>query len=182
MKKTGALSAALTLVLALAAPVAAAKPIVEFDDLPLLETFDIPAGELCDFPVTYRSQGTESLMFWDPKGDEPEAEAWVKGLYQRGGIDAFQANGNKVSGKFRFNSHLSDLVLGDAAAWEETTSGKYWGINIPGQGRVFHEAGNFRQVVDAISDDMDTWIYTQLREPRGSAIFDEVSLCEALAA
>ena len=181
MKRPVIVLAVLLLTLAVAAPAAAAKPVVEFSDLPFVEEFSIPAGDLCEFPVTYRGEGVESLKSWFPKGADPATDPWVKGLYQRAGTDSFIANGNAVSGHYRFNSHLYDLVIGDPVTWQETTSGKYWGFTIPGEGRVFHEAGNFRQVVEAITDDPETWIYTQLREPRGSAVFDELALCEALA-
>jgi hypothetical protein len=94
------------LVLAMAAPAAAAKPILVAD-----VDYDFttpPFFDLCPFGVQYHGVGHESYKEWqDPTGFP------VKGLYQNQGTDSFinADTGTTVSGPFHLSSHLSGFAF-----------------------------------------------------------------------
>ena len=57
--------------------------------------------------------------------------------------------GKVASGKWRASTRLYDHHLGssgmtDPETWKVQNTGKFWGINLPGMGTVFHESGNWR--------------------------------------
>lgn len=131
----------------------------------------------------YPNDVAEADMFPDPG-----AWPWVKGLYQREGVDYFSAKpggeGLVVSGKFKINIHLSDHYLGsdapgDYETWTETMTGRNWGIQLPGLGSLFHESGNYQYqltVVDQKSDP-EVILFKEIRPWRGNQTFDTEALC-----
>ena len=194
MKRLIALCAAVALTLALAAPVAANKTVFEFKDLPFgfEEQVDMDIGWEFDCgkgnPLYYGSYGTESLKWWYAKGATPFEDPWLKGQYRREGVDYFSTGpgktGRVVSGAFGFTSHLYDPDFsGGLPKWTETVSGKFWGINVPGYGPVFKEAGNIRQTAEVKYDpDLDEYYvdYAWLRDMKGASKFDVEALCSIL--
>jgi hypothetical protein len=186
MKRLLALCGALVLTLAMAAPAAADQRVRMFDD-PFAE-YDIPVSIAagwdfeCTGNVWYSIEGRETLVLWFANGADPATDPWIRGQYRNRGTDYFSdarnLGGTVVSGKYVWKSHLFDLVPGDPATWREIVTGVYWGIQHPGAGTVFHESGNWKQTVEAFSDDPE-WVYTQTRDPRGNATFDVDDLCGA---
>jgi len=194
MKRLMALCGALVLTLAMAAPAAANKTAFEFKDLPFdfeerVSTdigweFDCGKGN----PVYYGSYGTESLKWWYAKGMTPLEDPWLKGQYRIDGVDYFSSGedmtGTVVSGRFGFTSHLYDPDFsGDLPKWTETVTGKFWGINVPGYGPVFKEAGNIRQTAEVKYDPTadEFYIdYAQIRDFKGASKFDVEALCSIL--
>jgi hypothetical protein len=178
MKRLALLLATGLLVLASAAPAAAAKPITYWDGD--YDYISDPFYDLCPFGVVYHGVGHESYREWQDATGFP-----VKGLYQNQGTDSFinALTGTTVSGKFRFTSHLSDWMRdaeADTWTWQEQVTGAWWNIQLPAQGTVFHESGRMSQSVVAPTDDSETWIYTVSRLV-GNSTFDVDALCEALA-
>ena len=179
MKRMLVLTGALLLTLALAAPAAAAKPIIYFDRD--YDDLSDPFFDLCDFGVIYQGVGHESYREWQDTSGFP-----LMGLYENQGTDSFinEMTGTTVSGKFHLTSHLSDWTrdgVNDTWAWQEQVTGAWWNIQLPKEGAVFHESGHIYQSVFAPEEDADTWIYTVSRLI-GNSTFDDEALCEALAA
>jgi hypothetical protein len=201
-----ALIGALLLTLVLASPAAASQKVEP--EIPGLtgpfdfwEAVDIddPATdwpfECVDGTIYYGSYGSAKLTLWYPNDVEaadmfpdPGAWPWVKGLYQRQGVDYFSAGpdgqGLVVSGKFHLNNHLSDHHVGsdapgDYESWTETMTGKNWGIQLPGYGSLFHESGNYQYrltVVDQVSDP-EVILFDEVYPWRGNQTFDTEALC-----
>jgi hypothetical protein len=176
MKRVIILCSVLLLVLATAAPAAAGKDREawenDFDDTFYL--FTCPQG----FEIYDRSIGHESFEGWYDKDGYPSI-----GLYQAKGTDNVFSLGSPehvLSGHFGFSSHIRDVVVLSPTLlnWAESVSGIWWNIQVPGAGRVFHEAGNFRQ--DVVIETGKDNIYTVLRQ-KGISVFDGEILCEALA-
>ena len=194
MKRMTALMGALLLTLVLAAPAAANKTAFEFKDLPFAfeEPVSMDLGWEFDCgegnPVYYGSYGTETLKWWGANDAIPFVDPWIKGQYRRNGVDYFSSGPNMtgavISGPFGFTSHLYDPDFsGDLAKSTATVTGKFWGINVPGYGPVFKEAGNFRRTAEVKYDpDADEFYvdYAELRDFKGASKFDVEALCSIL--
>ena len=130
------------------------------------------ANWACTKDIYYQVSGDSSLWLWyansvdtTNKDEYMPADAawpWIKGMAKNGGLDAFYANqdmtGQMVAAKFTNTVHLSDHYLGgtgpdDPETWQEQVSGKFWGINLPGEGIVFHESGTWRYVMSVVLPD-----------------------------
>ena len=166
----------LLLVLATAAPAAAGKyrESWEGDVDDTWYVFTCPQG----FEIWDQIIGHESFEGWYDKDGNPSI-----GLYQFKGTDnVFNADrpGYVLSGRSGFSSHIHDVVIISPTlmTWSESVSGIFWNIQVPGAGRVFHEAGNIRQ--DVVLETGKDNIYTVLRQ-KGISVFDGETLCEALA-
>ena len=176
MKRVIILCSMLLLVLATAAPAAAGKERTawEADFDYTWFVFTCPQG----FDIYDRSIGHESFEGWYDQGGNPSI-----GLYQSKGTDnVFRQDrpGHVLSGQYGFSSHIRDVVVLSPTLmnWSESVSGIFWNIQVPGAGRVFHEAGNVRQ--DVVIETGKDNIYTVLRQ-KGISVFDGETLCEALA-
>jgi hypothetical protein len=176
MRRVIILCTVLLLVLAAAVPAAAGKYREswenDFDDT--WYVFTCPQG----FDIYDRSIGHESFEGWYDKDGHPSI-----GLYQAKGTDnVFNKDrpGHVLSGHYGFSSHIDNVVVvsDTLMTWSESVSGIFWNIQVPGAGRVFHEAGNVRQDVVLETDKEN--IYTVLRQ-KGISVFDGEVLCEALA-
>ena len=201
MKRITALCGALLLTLVLAAPAAANQKVTHVPGFSGSFDFEFPVliADGWDFqcnpgPIYYGSYGSEDLTLWYAKGEtrplfpEDGAWPWIKGLYDRQGVDYFSSQpgmaGLVASGKFNFKSHSYDHYLGSSApgdyeTWTEKLTGKTWGIQLPGLGTVFHESGNFMQTVTVTdqSPANEIIVYETLREWRGNQTFDVEELC-----
>ena len=172
MKSMLALIGATLLTLMLAAPAAATQRVQIVEDNPIdfevevdLSTYGEDDGWWmpfeCSEPIYYGGHYTENLTMWYPDGVAeadmtPAYGAWpfIRGQYRLDGIDYFSSEpgmkGQVAIGKFSWTSHLFDHYLGtlgstsDLETCKETMTGKTWGIELPGAGTVFHEAGNHR--------------------------------------
>ena len=87
---------------------------------------------------------------------EDAAWPWIKGKVENAGVDFLFEHADKTgkvaSGKFKNSTRLYDHYLGspgetDPETWKEQSTGKFWGINLPGKGTVLHESGNWRNMV-----------------------------------
>ena len=192
MKKLSILAGALLLTLSLAAPVAALEKVVvpefsgsdEFEVLVGGPDWDGPFA--CDGPIYYGGSAVFELTLWYKNNETdrfPEGRAWpwIKGRNTVHGIDYFSAgpgmSGKVVSGKFKTTTNMSDHTL-DPETWQESNSGKNWGIQIPGAGTVFHEAGNARFVATVtFPEGEDPIVDFEFVRFRGVSTFDVEELC-----
>ena len=179
MKRVTVLLAALLLVLATAAPAAAAKPVTLFD-----EDYDTGPGvadsSMCGFDVTYHGWGHASYREWQDATGFP-----IRGLFQAHGWDSFTnpATGTMVAGKFHASVVSTDFSY-DAATgiwtFQLRPAGVFMNIQLPGEGIVFHEAGQYRWFATA-SDPLGSDQVLVFERFRGVSHFDVAALCEALA-
>ena len=111
---------------------------------------------------------------------------WIKGMAKNGGVDAFYANqnmtGQMVAAKFTNTVHLSDHYLGgtgpdDPETWQEQVSGKFWGINLPGEGIVLHESGTWRYMMSVVLPDKEIMFPSDVRF-HGNMVYDYDTLCD----
>ena len=199
MKRMAALCGALLLTLVMAAPAAAnQKVFIEHEEWEFVDPISIAAGWdfQCSGPVYYGGYGSWDLWMWyknnvDPADMMPAYGAWpwIKGRGVAQGLDYFSSTPNMkglvASGKFKNITHLDKHYLGDPndyvgdpEKWRETTTGKNWGIQIPGFGTVFHESGNFRATVIVTDQTPGNEIFEYV-EPRfkGNSTFEVEKLC-----
>jgi hypothetical protein len=176
MKRVIILCSVLLLVLATAAPAAATKftRFYEYDYDDTWYVLTCPQG----FDIYDRGIGHESFQGWYDRDGDPSI-----GLYQNKGTDNLfndDRPGHVLSGHYAYSSHIDNVVILSPTlmTWSESVSGVWWNIQVPGAGRVFHEAGNRRQ--DVVIETGKDNIYTVLRQ-KGISVFDGEMLCEALA-
>ena len=205
MKRLIALSGALVLALAMAAPAAANQKVFieEFSGADAFEvevSFSNPEwfGPFeCAKPIYYGGTWKGNLWLWYPKSvdttnpDEymPVGRAWpwIKGKADNSGTDYFSTRPNKsgkvISGKYKGTTRLYDHVIGNPESWKFQDTGKFWGVNAPGKGTVFHESGNFRGMNTIVFENGEIVdeIFDFIRF-RGNSIFDEAAVCDALGA
>ena len=185
MRKLAALSGAVLLTLVLAAPAAAAQKVQVWDDVHWVGSEPVSIANHWPFecdpgPIYYNWDATENLWLWFEKGAAP-TDPWIKGQYTNEGVDAFSelpdVGGLVASGKYKFTSHLSGFDPGPPPTWLEQVTGKFWGIQIPGLGTVFHESGNIRQTATETNiDPLNPIEYVKLRQT-GNETFDAEALC-----
>lgn len=205
MKRLIALCGALVMALAMAAPAAANQKVFidEFsgsDEFVVEVSFANPewfADWECSKTIYYGGTWKGNLWLWYPNSvdttnpDEymPDDRAWpwIKGKADGGGLDYYSTtpnmSGKVISGKYKSTTRLYDHVIGNPESWKLQDAGKFWGVNAPGKGTVFHDSGNFRgmntivfengEVVDEIFEFISS---------HGSSIFDEAEVCDSLGA
>lgn len=74
---------------------------------------------------------------------------WIKGEAKGSGVDTYSTlpdkGGKVLSGKYNSVERFYDHEwTQDWEKWHYQRTGKYFGINAPGMGTVFHESGNLR--------------------------------------
>ncbi len=147
-----------------------------------------------------RLEGKGDLWLWYPRGvdtsDEDEympsdrAWPWIRGKSNNSGVDYYYENadmtGKVASGKFGTSTRMYDHHLGspgvtDPETWKVQTTGKFWGINLPGRGTVIHQSGNERGTLVVYLPEKEE--YKELGfHFRGNSTFDYGELCEYLGA
>ena len=204
-KRLVALCGALALALAMAAPAAANQKvwIEEFsgsDEFEVEVNFDNPfwwEDWECSKPIYYGGTWTGNLWLWypndvdttDPAEYKPSDRAWpwIKGRADNYGLDYFSTkpsmSGKVISGKYKGTTRLYDHVIGNPESWKFQDAGKFWGVNAPGAGTVFHESGNFRGMNTIVFENGEVVdeIFDFIRF-RGNSIFDVEEVCEVLGA
>ena len=85
-------------------------------------------------------------------------------------------DGSEVAGKFKWAGQLTDHFVGIPETWQESLSGTYWGIVLPGYGPVFEQNGNYKQTTTVPADGGD-WIYDGPDGWTGLNTFDVEALC-----
>ena len=150
-----------------------------------------------DKDIYYQVSGDSSLWLWYANGvdtTDPDvympadaAWPWIKGMAKNGGVDAFYANqdmtGQMVAAKFTNTVHLSDHYLGgtgvdDPETWQEQVSGKFWGINLPGEGIVLHETGDLAVHDVRGAPGQGESIYSSDERFHGNMVYDYDTLCD----
>jgi hypothetical protein len=181
MKRFAALLVALLLTLAAAAPAAAARPelfVVDHEGTdPLYSCADVfPGDPTYDFVVyDHAIFHYEGVRFYDRAGN---LTGWQ--LHGTGTDNVFRdPNGPVLSGPFNYNTHV-DLVSLDPFRYLEQASGTYWNLGMPGEGQMFHEAGQFLQLLEIPTGSDWPFIVTRFKAT-GVARFDGAAVCEALA-
>jgi hypothetical protein len=201
MRKLAALSGALLLTLALAAP-AAADQKVHVAQWSGPYEFEGPVewiGFECTGPLFFGFYGRGDLWLWYPNDlaeDEmfPEDRAWpwVKGLIKDRGTFYFSSEedmgGTVLSGDFAYQTHQYDHHLGnpsdlanDPETWIAMQTGTDLNIKAPGYGTVVHSSGNvvYKMLVTEYNEypEQDVFGDEGLRPFRGNQTYDAEELC-----
>ena len=134
---------------------------------------------MCAFPVVYQGWGHSSYREWQDETDFP-----IKGLFQAHGTDSYRhaPAGPMVSGQLHSSVLRTDFSYDadtDTLSYQVRPAGVFMNIQLPGQGLVFHEAGQYRWSITeppAVGPDP-----TRSSRFRGIYEFDVEARCESLA-
>jgi len=172
MRKLAALCGAVLLVLALAAPVLAVKPVYWYD-----EDFEdlYPAeGDCGDFVVDVREVGHHSeLLYFTDKTYETIART----LYQARGTSTLinHDTGQEITGKFSVQCHVDVLNPDPELVYVRSCTGDFFNLSVPGKGLVAHDAGQFTEYVEG-----EPGASGDVLKEVGANWFDEDEVCAAL--
>lgn len=170
MKKLTVWLLALLIALLAALPVSADQPVTtEYE-----YGHDYMLTDCGDFELwSYDAFEARETQFFDQGG------TLVKGLYQYSGTDSFYKSTNPgvivATSDYGFTVHWS-LVSSDPWVEQSQASGILWNVVIPGQGSIYHRAGQQLGTITYVDDEP---LYTLVKET-GLINLDEEEFCAAL--